>query len=129
MNRLQEQACKVLGLDSAQAIGERVPLSELGLDSLMAVELRNLLATELNLKRALPATLVFDYPTVEAITDYLAREMRLLDGDDRAERTAESRAEPETDGQGMIEALTALEDLSDEEVDRLFARQMQQRKS
>jgi acyl transferase domain-containing protein/NADPH:quinone reductase-like Zn-dependent oxidoreductase/acyl carrier protein len=126
---VQEQARKVLGLDSAQAVGERVPLSELGLDSLMAVELRNRLATELNLKRALPATLVFDYPTVEAITDYLAREMRLLDGDDRTSRTAESGAGPETDGQGMIEAVTALEGLSDEEVDRLFAQQMRQRKS
>jgi hypothetical protein len=72
--------------------------------------------------------LVFDYPTVEAITDYLAREMRLLDGDDRAERTAGSRVEPETDGQGMIGTLTALEGLTDEEVDRLFDRQMQQGK-
>ena len=51
----------------------RRPLSELGLDSLMAVELRNALGA--SLKRTLPATLLFDYPTLETLTDFLLKEL------------------------------------------------------
>ena len=63
----------VLSLPPAR-IDDQTPLSALGLDSLMAVELRNLLGAGLSLPRRLPATLVFDYPTVAAIADYLAAE-------------------------------------------------------
>ncbi len=50
-------------------------MRELGLDSLIAVELRNLLGVGLELPRTLPATLAFDYPTVEALTIYLESEL------------------------------------------------------
>src|SRR5206468_45450 len=71
------RAASVLGSEPSQ-IDARRPLNELGLDSLTAVDLRNLLSRGLELKRALPATLVYDYPTVEAIADYLAREALAL---------------------------------------------------
>jgi epothilone polyketide synthase D len=45
------------------------PLAELGLDSLMAVELRNALSRRVD--RTLPATLAFDHPTVEALAHWL----------------------------------------------------------
>ncbi len=49
------------------------PLRELGLDSLIAVELRNLLVS--SLKAELPATLLFDYPTITALANYLLSEV------------------------------------------------------
>ena len=45
-----------------------------GLDSLAAVELRNAVSRSLGV--ALPATVVFDYPTVAALAAYIADEMR-----------------------------------------------------
>ena len=37
----------------------------------MAVQLRNRLGAGLSLARPLPATLLFDYPTIEAIKNYI----------------------------------------------------------
>ena len=62
---LRAEAARVLGLPAGRPIDPRVPLRELGLDSLMAVELRNALG--LALGRTLPATLLFDHPTLEAL--------------------------------------------------------------
>ena len=42
---------------------------ELGMDSLMSLDLRNRLQTELD--RTLPATVAFDYPSVPELADYL----------------------------------------------------------
>jgi hypothetical protein len=50
-------------------------LLELGIDSLLALELRTRLGNSLGLKRKLPATLVFDYPTVDAIAAYLESQL------------------------------------------------------
>ncbi|WP_437309429.1 SDR family NAD(P)-dependent oxidoreductase [Sorangium sp. So ce388] len=66
--RVKGHVAQVLGLPSSSVDAAR-PLQELGFDSLMAVELRNRLASELG--QALPATLVFDYPTAERLADYL----------------------------------------------------------
>ena len=72
---IREQAVRVLGLDPSRPVDPTQPLHELGLDSLMAVELRNRLGAGLGLKRPLSATLLFDYPTVGAVADHLAREV------------------------------------------------------
>jgi acyl carrier protein len=61
----------VLGLDTTISILDEVPLKEVGLDSLTAMELRNALARSMSL--ALPATLLFDYPSVERLVPFLLR--------------------------------------------------------
>jgi microcystin synthetase protein McyG len=61
-------AAKVLAA-SPSGVDVDEPLRDLGLDSLMAVELRNLLGVAVG--RTLPATITFDCPTVSAIAAYL----------------------------------------------------------
>ena len=52
-----------------------MPLKEIGLDSLMAVELRNALTRSLG--QPLPATLLFDHPTLDALAAHLAQRLDL----------------------------------------------------
>jgi myxalamid-type polyketide synthase MxaB len=70
---LRQQVHIVLGLDASETIDLNQPLRELGLDSLIAVELRNLLGS--SLKADLPATLLFDYPTITALANHLFSEV------------------------------------------------------
>ncbi|MEU0530417.1 type I polyketide synthase [Amycolatopsis tolypomycina] len=72
-------ASTVLGHSGAEAIGPRQAFQEVGFDSLAAVNLRNSLHAATGLK--LPATLIFDYPTPEALVGYLRVEL-LREADD-----------------------------------------------
>lgn len=62
-------ARRVLGTADDRAIDPRAALRDLGMDSLMAVELRNALARAFGV--ALPSTLAFDFPTVGDLTAHL----------------------------------------------------------
>lgn len=46
-------------------------LRELGMDSLMAVQLRNTLSRDLDIQGGLPTTLFLDYPTIAAVSEFL----------------------------------------------------------
>jgi acyl transferase domain-containing protein len=116
MESVRELAGRTLGLAAAH-IDDVVPLNSLGLDSLMAVELRNQLGTALRLERPLPATLVFDYPSVDAITRFLSSEVLGL----RVHVSGQTSNEAPPISATVGAMLDDLELLSDEDVERLLA--------
>ncbi len=63
----------VLAVPASESIDPEREFAQLGVDSLMAVELRNRLAAKLG--RRLPSTLVFDHPTPAAAAQALAAEL------------------------------------------------------
>jgi acyl transferase domain-containing protein/pimeloyl-ACP methyl ester carboxylesterase len=73
---VQADVARVLSLSAGSAVPAGQPFSELGLDSLMAVELRNALGQRVG--ATLPATLAFDYPTVDALTQWLLARMLVV---------------------------------------------------
>jgi acyl carrier protein len=72
---VREQVMRILRLDAASPPALHDRLMDLGMDSLMAVQLRNGLSRALQLERALPSTLMFDYPTVDAIAGHLLQRL------------------------------------------------------
>jgi len=70
---IENQARLVMGIPPGKRIDRRLSLNEIGLDSLMAVELRNALSTLVG--QRLHATLIFDYPTIESLANYIANDV------------------------------------------------------
>ncbi len=101
LNHIRQKAAEVLSIRNANNIDIHEPLQAIGLDSLMAVELRNQLGQSAG--KTLPATLLFEYPTITALVEYLSTEIFKLEGETPA--IVEQK-----------ETQTALDELSDDEL-------------
>jgi acyl transferase domain-containing protein/acyl carrier protein len=104
LNHVLRDAVRAV-LDTDQPIKPTSSFFELGMDSLMALELRDRLQAELSLR--LPATLVFDYPSSEQLAGFLLDEFGRHD----------SRPLPN---------VTAPEHLSEQELERLLMRKVRE---
>ncbi|MBI4995540.1 MAG: acyltransferase domain-containing protein, partial [Rhodocyclales bacterium] len=107
---------------AASRLDPRKTLGSMGLNSLMAMELRNRL--EATLGRPLSATLAWNYPTVEALVAHLAG------ADPAAPAAAPAATAPRTDNSAslptdMLDGLDQLSALSDEDA-ALMAKQVRQ---
>jgi acyl carrier protein len=98
LEHVRQQTLSVLGVPAGRTIDNDQGLRDAGLDSLMALELKNRLQASLG--RPLPATLAFDFPTIDALTQYLADEVLRL-------------AAPQVQASPPVEKMPPIVDLSD----------------
>lgn len=112
---VRPEAAEVLGLGSAWPEADQ-GFFEMGMDSLLALEFRTRL--EAGLGCALPATLVFDHPTIQALVEYLLKQI--------AGETSESVAPPKTGGSVAMESLArSIEQLSEEQAEALLLQKLE----
>jgi NAD(P)-dependent dehydrogenase (short-subunit alcohol dehydrogenase family)/acyl carrier protein len=114
VEHVQREVAAVLGWPDKSAVAPASGLFDLGMDSLMAVELKRRL--EQAVGYALPSTLTFNYPNVDALAGFLDVEMAASASAAPAPAAARAPAEPRRDER-------PLDDMSDEEIERrLLAR-------
>lgn len=111
---ISEQAAVVMGVDVSELPDIRRPLNELGFDSLMAVELCNLVGRSIG--EQLNPMMLFDYPTLEALAGHLAGDVlgielpnSLTSGNGKADEEPAKDAVRE-------QALAEVEQLSEEDM-------------
>jgi hypothetical protein len=119
---IEQQAAAVLGFVAGHAVDRKVPLNEQGLDSLLAVELRNVLSASLSV--SLPVTMLFDYPTINELSDHIGNRVMMLVAHSGGDRplipgTGAEHAELASNISGMAE--NEAEDLLQQELDSLAA--------
>jgi acyl carrier protein len=114
---LSAQVARVLGLSAAK-LDLQQPLSNLGLDSLMAVELRNRVAVDLGVKVPVVKFLQ-GFSVEEAVTQVLNQ--LTTEGSSPAAPLAPAAAQDPMEKQNAERLLANLDQLSDENVDSLLA--------
>lgn len=97
---LQKQVHQILRLPSSQLPNLQQGFFDMGIDSLMAVELKNLL--EFNLHISLPTTLILEFPTIHELAIYLEQEVV---------RLPSSKDTPQIDSPATVENLEQLSHL------------------
>ncbi|XUL85489.1 type I polyketide synthase [Streptomyces galilaeus] len=118
VDRCQREVGRVLRLEPAR-VNVTVPLTGMGLDSLMALEVKKGLEAAVGV--ALPATLAWRYPTIDALAPFLAERMGIpldttaTDSSPTAPPDAAAPAEPELD----------VEALSDDDVEALLLQRLE----
>ncbi len=110
IDHIRQNAAQVLKVDHSSSIDLHQPLHAMGLDSLMAVELRNTLGFSVG--KTLPATLLFEFPTINELAQYIAKEVLAL-GSETKSTPAEDTQQPEPSNNLQV---AKLDDLSEDEL-------------
>ena len=116
---------KTLGIREDEEIDPDLPLSDLGMDSLLAIELRNTLAGLFH--RQFPSTILFDHPTLRTLAGYLEKETLTVDrstpvtdiNPSPLAKTATPTREVVTGGENVLDILDMIELMTDQEVESL----------
>lgn len=104
--QLAAELARVLGHASGAEVDTSLPFTDLGVDSLLAVDMRNRLEALFGFE--LPVTVLFDHANLDSLATHLVAEL-------------ESKSAQRVDPDEEAALLAEIEALSDEEVERLLA--------
>jgi acyl carrier protein len=113
---LRAEVARALGIVDPWSVDFEQGLFEMGMDSLMSVELSNRLRESLDCQLA--TTLAFEHPTAAALTDYLAKQVLAL-----ADTPREAGA-PDESELARVRLLKDVERLGDDEAERSLAEEL-----
>ncbi|WP_201263413.1 beta-ketoacyl reductase, partial [Mycobacterium montefiorense] len=102
LDQVARLAANVMGLPPTESLDPSTGFFQLGMDSLMSVTLQRTLSDTLG--EFLPASVVFDYPTVYSLTDYLGTVLPEL---------GEADEQPDADAYDEFSEAELLEQLSE----------------
>ncbi|AGC45622.1 polyketide synthase [Myxococcus stipitatus DSM 14675] len=120
LRQLQREVGRILGFPLTEPPPIDRGFFQMGMTSLMTVELRNVL--QRGFGKELPASLAFDYPTVEALAKRLAGLAEALEIPLPGDAAPPPRAQAEVmDERGLSERLSRMDEMSDDEIERLIA--------
>lgn len=105
IEQISQQLGKILGINNLENLDLESGFSELGLDSLGSVELRNKLQNNYNVK--LSASVTFNYPTIKELADYLLSVLFLENKEHNKENNSKS-------------GINSIENLSETEAEELL---------
>jgi acyl transferase domain-containing protein len=115
---VRERTIRVLGFGGGHALDAQQRFFDVGMDSLTAIELKNQLQAAVG--RALPSTVVFDYPSVEALAKYLATDILGL------APARPAPPEPGADGRPASTVNGRGDDLTEDQLESLLAERLRQ---
>jgi hypothetical protein len=118
---VREHVIDVLKLDRDHPPARDSRLMDIGFDSLMAVQLRNRLGRGLGLDKPLPATVMFDHPTIDALAAFLLERMAPSAAAQAPAPAAPSMAAPARLG------AEAVAQMSDAEIEALLISRLESR--
>ena len=114
---LQTQVAKVLGLPPQQLPDPETGFFDMGMDSLMSVDLKRQL--EADLGQTISSTVIFNFPTISKLTDYIIK--KIFNQEDSI-----VQAEIDwQDDQKFLEIINEIEQLSDNEVQTAIDKEIQ----
>ena len=105
---------KILGIKDDSVIKYNKPLSELGIDSLLGLEIKKSIDSAIGIK--LPATLVFNYPTIDKISEFLLSDVL----NEKVSSESMNNLEKEISEDESDKMIDNINELSDAEAEKLL---------
>jgi myxalamid-type polyketide synthase MxaE and MxaD len=126
MAQVKSAVAEVLGIDVNRLTDTQQGLFDMGMDSLMSVELKSHLETAVG--QTLPSTLTFNYPTIDDLSEYLDTEILVetivqdVESEPEVDAVTAVLSEVEQDSETDIDA----DDLSEDDLAALLLQKLDQ---